>query len=208
MRVRRQIIFWGLLFVTLLVQNAAAAITSSYYDGFVYYDKIWDDGYLRGRIDFAVYDQRSEYESVTGLDAPGEGAYVYAYQIFNDLLASDETVAYFSLLGIDETTISGLGTGDDGSSGKKPAEWYVTTFDCVWKWKLEGDNSFIYKGDHSWLLVFSSNQDWVKGSYDIKGPEAEDEFPQPDIPEPASMLVLLGAGSLMLRKRREYSPSA
>ena len=117
-------------------------------------------------------------------------------------MASDKTVTYFSILGLDESLISGMGTGDDGS-GKKPAEWGYNTTEGYWKWKIEGTNSFIYKGDHSWFLVFSSGQDWVKGNYDVKGPENEGELPQPEIPEPASMLVLLSAGGLMMKKRRK-----
>jgi hypothetical protein len=195
------------LAIGFLVQNAGAALTSSYYDGSVIFDKIWDDGYLYGRIDFAVYDDRSEYESVTGLDAPGEGTYVYAYQIFNDLVFSDKAVTYFSLIGLDESIVSGMGTQDDGSGGKTPAEWSFNTTEGYWKWTLEGTNSFIYKDDHSWLLVFSSNQDYVKGSYDIRGPEGENEVPQPKVPEPASILVLLGAAGLMLRRKKQYSPS-
>ena len=204
MKTKRKVLFLCLLVVTVaMVQNAGAALTSSYYDGFVYYDKVWEDGHLRGRIDFAVYDERSEYESVTGFDAPGDGKYVYAYQIFNDLMASDKTVTYFSILGLDESLISGMGTQDDGSSGKKPAEWGYTTTEGYWKWKIEGTNSYIYKGDHSWFLVYSSNNNWVKGNYDVKGPENEGELPQPEIPEPASMLVLLSAGGLMMKKRRK-----
>ena len=205
MKTTKKIILSALMLAAgFLVQNASATLTSSYYDGFVYYDKAWEDGYLRGQIDFAVYDDRSEYESVTGLSAPGEGKYVYAYQIFNDFADSDKAVTYFSISGLNESISSGMGTQDDGSSGKKPAEWSYNATEGYWKWKIDGTNSLIYQGDHSWFLVYSSNNDWVKGNYDIKGPENEDELPQPQIPEPASMLVLLGAGGLMLRKRKEY----
>lgn len=209
MKTKRKVPFLCLLVVTaVMVQNAGATLTSSYYDGFVYYDKAWDGGYLRGRIDFAVYDgseEDSDYEHVTGLDAPGEGKYVYAYQIFNDFADSDKAVTYFSILGLNESISSGMGTQDDGSSGKKPAEWSYNATEGYWKWKIDGTNSLIYQGDHSWFLVYSSNNDWVKGNYDIKGPENEDELPQPQIPEPASMLVLLGAGGLMLRRKKKYS---
>ena len=205
---KRKIILSALVLIAaLFVQNAGAKLTSSYYEGSVLYDKVWEDGFLRGRIDFAVYNFRSEYEFVTGLSAPGSGTYVYAYQIFNDLAASDKTVAYFSILGLSESIASGIGTGDDGTGGKKPAEWNYTASDGYWKWKIEGTDSLVYKDDHSWLLVFSSNNNWVKGNYDIKGPEKENDFPVPEIPEPASMLVLLSAGGLMMRKRRSISPS-
>jgi hypothetical protein len=205
MRVRRKIVFWSLFLIAALIQNAGAALTSSYYYGSAFYDKIWEDGYLRGHIDFAVYNDGVDYKNMTGLDKPGDGTYIYAYQIFNNLDTSDKAkaVTYFSIPGLSESLISGMGTQDDSSGGKKPAEWSYTESEGYWKWKLEGTNSLIYKGEHSWLLVFSCNQNWVKGTYDIKGPENESELPVPEIPEPASMLVLLSAGGLMMIKKKE-----
>jgi len=83
-----------LLVTALCVQNASATLTSSYYDGTTYYDLPWTNyGNLQGHIDFAVYDDRQEYEFVTGFDAPGSYEYVYAYQIFNDDFFSSEAVA-------------------------------------------------------------------------------------------------------------------
>jgi hypothetical protein len=62
-------------------------------------------------------------------------------------------------------------------------------------------------GDHSWLLLLTSESDWVTGDYDVE-PVASDDLVVPDesdpaIPEPAT-LVLLGAGSAfaILRRRQ------
>ncbi len=205
MRMMKKIVLLCFLFVVVsFANNASATLVSSHYDGTTYYDVPWNDGYLRGHIDFAVYDDRSEYELVTGFTAPGSYEYVYAYQIFNDDLFSDEAVAYFAVLGVEPDITSGIGCEDDltGGIGPTPTDGYfdVLELKVVWEFK----DVFIYKDEHSWLLVFSSTEDWVPGEYEIKG--SADDFPTPDVPEPAT-LVLLGISSAWLlnksRKRRK-----
>ena len=88
-----------LLFLVILMTNTAGAtLSSSYHDGSTIYST--EDGLL-GQIDFAVYDlddatSSSEYAS-TGLETPGEGQYVYAYQIFNSFFSQGMGVAHFSI---------------------------------------------------------------------------------------------------------------
>ena len=203
MRMMKKIVLLCFLFVVVLfANNASATLTSSYYDGTTYYDLLWEDGYLRGHIDFAVYDDRQEYEFVTGFDAPGSYEYVYAYQIFNDDLFSNEAVAYFAVLGVEAGITSGIGCEDDltGGIGPTPTDGYFDDVELKVVWEFE--DGVIYEGEHSWLLVFSSTEDWVPGEYEIKGPD----FPTPEVPEPAT-LVLLGISSAWLlnksRKRRK-----
>jgi len=95
------------------------------YDGFVFYYQ----GNLRGRIDFAVYDtEHAEYGDEyldAGITPPGEGQqYIYAYQIFNDYLNSEESVAYFAVLGIDEATIDldSISSQEDPQMGIAPGD--------------------------------------------------------------------------------------
>ncbi|MBN1795689.1 MAG: PEP-CTERM sorting domain-containing protein [Sedimentisphaerales bacterium] len=196
-----------LLLILLLVQTASALLTSSHYNGYVYFDVPWGDegGTLNGVIEFAVYDNRSEYESNTGLTAPGEGDYIYAYKIWNTLPTSDEAVAYFSILGLDENEITGFGYDDDGGNAE-PQDAYFDSGNGVWEWSI--DNGFIQLGDNSWLLVFSSDYDWVTGEYEIRGIE-ESDFPEPgdgdgDVPEP-SLVALFGLGGAALLRRRKQS---
>jgi len=191
-----------LLLILLPVQTATALLTSSHYDGYLTYDEPWDGGTLSGVIEFAVYDDRSEYESFTGLTAPGDGDYVYAYKIWNTLVTSDEAVAYFSILGLDESETTGLGYDDDGTGGIEPADAHFDGDNGVWEWTL--DNGFVQFGDNSWLLVYSSDFDWKVGEYEIRGTEEEGELPEPDgdIPEP-SLVALFGLGGAALLRRRK-----
>jgi len=203
--------FLGVFFVAMLFVHSASAtlapmLTSSYHDGFVFYGfEVGYEGYLKGRIDFAVYDtEHPEYGDEyldAGLTVPGEGRYIYAYQIFNDYaFYSEEAVAYFAVLGIDETTINGLGSQEDPEAGIEPGEQYVDGAESRAVWEFNGDDGYIIAGEHSWFLVFSSDQDWVKGDYEIRGP---DQVPVP-VPEPA-VIVLLGLGSVSIFRRRRRS---
>ena len=202
----KKIVLLCFLFVVVLfANNASATLTSSYYDGTTYYDLPWNGGYLRGHIDFAVYDDRQEYELVTGFDAPGSYEYVYAYQIFNDDLFSDEAMVYFAVLGVEADTTSGIGCENylTGGIEPTPTDEYFDGVDLKVVWEFK--DVFIYKNKHSWLLVFSSTQDWLPGEYEIKGPG----FPAPTpVPEPAT-LVLLGISSAwLLNKNRKRKESA
>jgi hypothetical protein len=199
-------LFTLLLAAALFAQDASATLEpileSSYYDGFVFY---YEDG-LFGRIDFAVYDtsveeNNHEYLDI-GITKPGDGQYIYAYQIFNDYSFSAESVAYFALLGIngDSIDIDSITSQEDPESGIEPGGAYLNEDDFKIVWEFDGDAGYIIAGEHSWFLIFSSDNDWVAGSYEIKGP---DDVPVP-VPEPATV-ALLGIGSmLILLKRRRY----
>jgi hypothetical protein len=205
--ITRKIRFFSLLVAaTLFAQNASATLEpileSSYYDGYVFY---YEDG-LFGRIDFAVYDTLDdeygdEYLDI-GITKPGDGQYIYAYQIFNDYYSSAESVAYFALLDIsgDSIDIDSIGSQEDPQSGIEPGSAYLNEDDYKIVWEFNGDAGYIIAGEHSWFLIFSSDNDWVAGDYEIKGP---DDVPVP-VPEPATV-ALLGIGSmLILLKRRRY----
>jgi hypothetical protein len=201
--------FAVIVFVAALFCGDAAATLapvlpeSSHYDGSLFYDLPYDDGFLRGRIDFAVYDTElypDEYVGAGGYPVPGDGRYVYAYQIFNDYEASDVAVAAFAILGIAEETIGAIGSEADPESGVEPTEEYLDAGEGVWQFR----DALVYAGDHSYFLVLTSDNDWVEGTYRIEGPES-DVLPAPDtIPEP-SVIVLLGGGFLFAfatRRRR------
>jgi len=215
MQLRRKIVrmLFFLVLVLLLVQTASALLvgTSSHYDGYTTYSTMWNTKLMTGTIEFAVYDDRNEFESVfsdVGLSAPGAGDFIYAYKIYNDFDSGD-MVAYFAILGLDEQAsgITGFGALDDDTGGAEPSYSGFEGNDGVWKWSGTDGYRFIQLGDLSWLLVYSSDFDWVKGEYEIRGTEKSD-VPMPDgeVPEP-TMVALLGAGGAFLfrRKRRANS---
>jgi hypothetical protein len=194
---------WLLILVLAAVlvvpdRDAVAALASSYHDGAVIYDT--DEG-LTGFIEFAVYDTehedplvRNEYLD-NGLEKPGDGQYIYAYQIFSLDFGRQEDIAHFAVLGvdgdpIDAAEINGTEAQDDDAGGIAPSPM-VSETQGVWKWTFEG--GYVSQGEHSSFLVFSSDQDWTAGTYEVKGPE---EVPVP-VPEPG-MLVLLGLGSFAI----------
>jgi hypothetical protein len=211
-----------LLFAVLLTQTSSALLvgTSSHYDGYtVFNDTLSNGSYALVMIEFAVYDNRdgqsggSEFESVfssqgvTPPDADEFGDFIYAYKIFNHS-SSEDMISYFALLGLDEVEngMSDLGAYDDGTDGAQPSDYSFSGGDCVWQWLgfgEEGDGSlrFIDLGDQSWLLVFSSSNDWTKGEYELRGIE-ESDLPAPEVPEPAVVILLGVGGTCLLRRKR------
>jgi len=223
-RIKRILLF--LLFAVLLTQTSSALLvgSSSHYDGYTIFDDTLSNGnHALVMIEFAVYDNRdgqsggSEFESVfssggiTPPDADEFGDFIYAYKIYNHP-NSESMISYFGLLGLDEQEngITDLGAYDDGTGGAQPSDQYFRDGDLGWEWfgLGEGDDGsirFINLDDQSWLLVLSSVNDWVKGEYELRGPE-ESDMPAPgdgEVPEPAVVALLSAGSAYLLRRRRK-----
>jgi hypothetical protein len=222
---RHIVLFAFLIALMGFVQTASATLnpmmpTSSYGDGHwqgsELYDIVLDDGsFLRGRLDFAVYDtynlNTEESEWADGLDLSGEGQYLYAYQIFNDYdPGSDKEVAYFAVFpeaggsfGLDETSI---GSSLDPESGVEPASGYLddsSDMQIVWTWEPDPAGSGpIYAGEHSWFLLYLSDYEPVAGAYDIT--QEQGQLPTPgEVPEPATITLLgIGTALAVLKRKR------
>jgi len=223
----KKIVFLGLFAAAILCVNVTEATfsrvlpASTHYQGFVYYEETVVhplDGpiNLKGRIDFAVYDRYSpmngeeaafvnNYVSLAGVS--NEDQFIYAYQIVNDVdFYSDGDVGYFEVLGLmpDESTFSinpalmnNTTAVDDGAGGVAPNP--VDSVEAgIWEWF---DNLVEGGTDHSQFLLYSSVNDWVKGTYRMDIVQ-EGDFPV--APEPAT-LAMLGAGSAVLLRRRRRS---
>ncbi len=219
MSAKRVLVLSSLLGAILFAQDARATVVrmlpeSSHYQGFVWYNEEVEPGpetgpgyTVRGRIDFAVYDTEGENGNeftAAGYDAPGDGQYIYAYQILNGFpYYSEDSVAYFAALGIDMAYVEvyAIGSQEDPEEGIEPTDQYFSDEDedgvgeAVWDFGLF-DEDLILAGEHSWFLAFSSDMDWSRGDYEIRGPEPSD-FP---VPEPA-MLTLFSIGGAMLLRR-------
>jgi len=191
------------LVVVLLAQGAYATPTeilpsSSHYEGQTYFSVATGTGFLGGFVDFAVYDTADgdgDEFADAGFESPGDGRYIYAYQLFN--VTSTEAIEYFAVLDIGQGAIenpaSDIGSVDDGSGDATGPVYEAFEQDAtraVW----EFGSGIMISGEHSYFLVFSSDQDWVKGTFTLQKPD--NEIPVP-VPEP-SMIALFGISSLGL----------
>jgi hypothetical protein len=201
-----------LLVAVLFVQNADAVLTylpySSHYQGTSYFN--YSDTGVKGRVEFAVYDTLgpygNEWTGATGFDAPGDGRYIYAYQIFND--DDSALIEGFTMWANDYHVLDIIGMGaQDPQEGDyifgldfvEPTDM-GTNNGGVQAWWEFGNGLFI-AGEDSWFLIFSSNNNWTAGSYWI-GP-ISNVLPVPN-PEPCT-LALLSLGSAILFAKRKNS---
>ena len=96
--------------------------------------------------------------------------------------------------------VKGNKAQDDEDDGIQPSDAYFESGSRgVWEFEDKEGFSVVSAGEHSYFLVFSSSQDWVKGNYEIENPE--DEFPVP-IPEPATV-ALLGIGAMIFTRQKK-----
>lgn len=208
MGIKRKIIIFALLLVaTAIVQNASATLlpSSTYAGGHWQGSRLYDidvigGGFLRGRIDFAVYDTLGGNEFIeAGFTAPGDGQYIYAYQIFNDYPVSEEAVAYFSVFALSGDPMDAyedtIGSEEDTpDSGIEAGGAYFTESNLRATWLF--NDQILTSDEHSWFLIFRSDSAPVTGNYEISA----GEFPA--VPEPCT-LMLFGLGGAMMFIRRK-----
>ena len=196
--------------VSLLTNNAFAGLIlpeSSYDDGRWSGQRIYEEDVYKVLVDFAVYDTQGGNEFAdAGFTAPGEGRYIYAYQIFNHPEAQED-VGYFGIFAsggdlIDGSVISGLGSVNDNEGGQQPTSEHFDAATSRIVWEFGWDE--LTPGFHSYFLVFSSNSAPVAGDYEVRKLQNEGEPPVPDpqTPEPGTV-ALLGMGALTLIRRKK-----
>lgn len=198
MRVMKKLLILTIILCASVAQ-AALLPYSSLYQGRSYFPT----STLSGWVDFAVYDRNSgEYA-----DAPGEGQYIYAYQIFVDY-ASFDPLEYFAIYRTDGTAINGITSidaQDDGFSGIEPDMMYYSPNETRGVWEFE--NGLLVGGEHSWFLVFSSNNSYTAGKYTVIKTSGDNDIPiegGDHAPEPAS-LAMMAIGALWMSLKRKKS---
>jgi len=199
-----KILVCGLLIVATLFARTASATyylpDSSYEGGAWQGNSIYEENGFNVLVDFAVYDTGNlQFADETALAEQLNlaGQYIYAYQIFNHWGDIYEEIAYFGILDIDKQPIdealikNDTGSYDDGSGGVAPTP-EDSEIQGTWVWTFDG--GYISAGEHSWFLVFSSDNTPIVGDFEIRGTE-EGDFPVPT-PEPAT-IILLGIGGVI-----------
>lgn len=160
-------------------------------------------------VDFAVYDKLggNEWTTVAGWDAPGEGRFIYAYQIKN--FTQGKQLAAFNVFDDDgtfsETAINSIDSYDDGTDGKEPTGGSFDSSKSAVVWQFGGSSALVYQ-DHSWVLLFTSNYSPTKGTYSFE--TAQNDIPiegDTEVPEPATMVLLSTCAVMHIftRKRRK-----
>ena len=193
----------------LLAGLCAVQTARGAYTGSIKYKYPPGEPQLFGHIDFGVFDRQTDNFAYT---PPGDGRYIYAYQIYNDQ-DSIEAVGYFAIL-LAGAAFDGIGSDAhvNDTEAVEPSSAYLvdSTGKLVFEFKsvpeggpLLGED-ILEPGMHSYILMFTSDNDWVPGSFQIKGGDLGDYEPElPVVPEPATILILgMGAGTALIMKRR------
>ncbi|MGA2094105.1 MAG: PEP-CTERM sorting domain-containing protein [Sedimentisphaerales bacterium] len=154
------------------------------------------------------------YAVVDGqFDWPGDPSaietdkYIYVYEIGNNGDQSNNHIGDFSLLYADGSAIPQHlmhnTTSQNDSSGGIAPDAAVTASQGEWVWST--DNGYIEAGQHSWLLMFSSDHAPTTGKFVFQ--EGQTEPPAPT-PEPASIILFGSAAGWILTRRNNKHRSS
>lgn len=199
-----------LIMLVVAVSTASAALTylpeSDYVEGV----SVFNTGTVYGYIEYAVYD--TSIQALTGYER--EERFVYAYQVFN---VNGGDIDAISIFGFDPLAVAsdGLEVSDELDSvllaGGKDATPILDAEDV--KAYYIFDQGSVIATDNSWFLLMFSDYDWVKGDYEINPNDTDITVPGKDldgsdsdgsqIPEPATLALLLSGGLLSLCSRKK-----
>lgn len=189
-----------ILTVGISTVTATQLPSSSYYEGS---SPFYENG-LAGYLSFAVYDTQSSNEFAdAGYQIPGGSneRYIYAYQVNCSEQYSTKAFSYLAISGIGEDSISDedvIGAVKDSEEGIEPDAGYFN--DSKTKAIWEFNKGYLVGGKHSWFLVYTSNEDYTTGTYEVL-PAGDKDIPVANNPEPATV-ALLGLGGYWITRYR------
>jgi hypothetical protein len=204
----------GLILAMLAVQSAYGITALSYStygseNGWAGYKDYTQDNY-NVRVLFNVYDiALGQFTWLGQNPIPEEDKYIYVYEIINEGDQSNNHIGAFSLLYADGSTIAqhlmhSTSSQDDFSGGIAP-DAAGTTNQGEWAWST--DNGYVETGQHSWLLMFSSDHAPTTGKFVFQEGQTEPPAPSP-APEPASIILFGSAvGWIMARRNNKRRSS-
>jgi len=151
-------------------------------------------------MDYAVFAPGNYPDDLVNGDDPSNGTeYVYAYQAFNVSASGPATTVSIGLLG-------GSGAGNAGddplhvqTGGVSPTSSVVLLDSVVTSFT----SPQLLPGQHSTVFLFTSlnSPTWMSASVSNAGQSDQQSLPSP-LPEPSSLVLLAGAGLMLIRKRR------
>jgi hypothetical protein len=205
-------ILFALVMLSLLVSVTHAGLDrstlpeSSYYSG--QHDRSFDlglEGVLNIHLEFAVYKDNEAQTMQEWTGYTGEADYVYAYQVFSEQ-SSTAALTYFALTGINPSTIADVendiseneSLNGTPSGGIMPtsSDFNTSVTKAIWQF----DEGTLVQGERSWFLFLYSDSDWIAGGIEFQ--PSNDDIPIPEVPEPAT-LVLLACGAILSLKCRK-----
>ena len=204
MRMMKKTIIFGIVLLCASGAFATSLPISSHYEGSTY------DTTYGVIIEFAVYDTQL-YPSEYSYTLPGAdpGRFVYAYQIICSPYNTG-ALDYFAVLDIGSGSIASgdvIGSQDDGSGVGPTDEYFTDSTYTEAAWEFEnGSDGLLVADSHSYFLVYSSDYDWVEGTYTLSQTTDNDPFPSPpDVPEPLTIALLGSGGAILLSKRKKWA---
>jgi len=161
---------------------------------------------LQVDVEYAVYAPGNY--SLSGTDPSGGTQFVYAYQVFNDLLGN-APVSTFSV-GLDPTANvanigSDAGSGTLGGTAPTASAFSGTPpTSAVWYFYLNTIDP-PPTNEHSAVLLFTSpyGPKWAPASVLNSGLSNKQNLPSP-LPEPATVMLMLAGSAVALLRRRGY----
>lgn len=196
-------LLWVVVLLLAAVPSVHASLTLLPASDYISDVSYFNTGTTSGYIEYAVYDTTTQ--ELTGYNR--EERFIYAYQIFNTSGADIDAIAIlgFDPMAVTSESLDVSDTLGDSTTSGVDATALLDTEDVEALYVFDG--GAVVAGDTSWFLLIYSDYDWVQGSYEINPSDTDitvpgDETGDGDVPEPATLALLLGGGLVSLIRKK------